>query len=294
MNIAAHSHRIGFIGLGVMGRSMAKHIMQAGYNLSVYTRTKASADEVIAAGATWCDSPANLAQTVDVVITIVGYPHDVEAIYFGDDGIIANAKEGATLIDMTTSSPALAKRIADAAAERGMHALDAPVSGGDVGAKEARLSIMVGASSDAAFNDSKALFEIMGKNIVHQGGPGAGQHCKMANQIAIASGMLGVCEAMAYAQKAGLDQETVLASIGGGAAASWSLSNLAPRMMAGNFDPGFFVKHFIKDMKIAADSSRDIDLDAQGLELALKRYQELAAQGGENDGTQALYRLYTD
>lgn len=293
MTITPTTHHIGFIGLGVMGRSMAKHILDAGYKLSVFTRTKSSAEAIVAAGAIWCESPAALAAACDVVITIVGYPHDVEAIYLGEEGIISAAKDQAIFIDMTTSSPALAERIAQAAQERGCAALDAPVSGGDVGAQEARLSIMVG-GDDATFATCLPLLEVMGKNIVHQGAAGAGQHCKMANQIAIAAGMLGVCEALAYAKKAGLDQETVLASIGGGAAASWSLNNLGPRMIAGNFDPGFFVKHFIKDMGIAAESATALNLDAQGLFLALKRYQELANQGHENDGTQALYKLYSD
>ena len=293
MAITADTHHIGFIGLGVMGRSMAKHILDAGYKMSVFTRTKSSADAIVAAGASWCDSPAQVAALSDVLITIVGYPHDVEAIYLGDGGIVTAAKDQAILIDMTTSSPELAQRIAAAAVKRGCAALDAPVSGGDVGAQEARLSIMVGGDADT-FAACLPLLEVMGKNIVHQGPAGAGQHCKMANQIAIAAGMLGVCEAMAYAKKAGLDQETVLSSIGGGAAASWSLNNLGPRMIAGNFDPGFFVKHFIKDMGIAADSAKALNLDAQGLFLALKRYQDLAEQGHHNDGTQALYKLYSD
>ena len=293
MTIAPNTHHIGFIGLGVMGRSMAKHILDVGYKMSVFTRTKSSADAIVAAGATWCESPAQVAAASDVLITIVGYPHDVEAIYLGDEGIVAAAKDQAILIDMTTSSPELAQRIAAAATKRGCAALDAPVSGGDVGAQEARLSIMVGGDAET-FAACLPLLEVMGKNIIHQGPAGAGQHCKMANQIAIAAGMLGVCEAMAYANKAGLDQETVLSSIGGGAAASWSLNNLGPRMIAGNFDPGFFVKHFIKDMGIAADSAKALNLDAQGLFLALKRYQDLAKQGHENDGTQALYKLYSD
>ena len=291
MSITPQDSHIGFIGLGVMGRSMARHILDAGYQLSVYTRTKASADEIVAAGAQWHDNAASLAPVCDVIITIVGFPHDVEALYIGDDGLLSHARPGTYLVDMTTSSPELAERIATLAQEKGIHALDAPVSGGDVGAREARLSIMLGGSEEAV-EAMRPLFEIMGKNIVHQGAAGAGQHCKMANQVAIAAGMLGVSEALAYAKKAGLDQETVLSSIGGGAAASWSLNNLGPRMIAGNFDPGFFVKHFIKDMGIAAESAEQIGLDAQGLRLALERYQELASKGGENDGTQALYKLY--
>ncbi len=283
--------RVGFIGLGVMGRSMAQHILDAGYALSVYTRTAASAESILKAGAQWQDSLAALAQAVDIIITMVGYPHDVEALYLGEDGLIAHANDGAVLIDMTTSSPELAQRIYNAGKQRALDCIDAPVSGDDSGAREAQLSIMLGGDA-AAIARVQDLLSVMGKNIVHQGAAGAGQHCKMANQIAIAAGMLGVCEALAYSHKAGLDQDTVLTSIGAGAAASWSLNNLGPRIIDGNFDPGFFVKHFIKDMGIAADAAANMGLDAQGLQLALTRYQELASNGHENDGTQGLYRLY--
>ncbi len=285
----AQTH-IGFIGLGVMGRSMAQHLLDAGYQMHVFTRTKSSADAIVAAGATWHDSIADLAPHCDIVITIVGFPQDVEQVYLSNDGIIAHAKNDAYLIDMTTSSPALAKQISEAGAEKNLHCVDAPVSGGDVGAREARLSIMIGGEA-ADVNALKPIFECMGENIVHQGPAGAGQHCKMANQIAIASGMIGVCEALAYCEKAGLDQTTVLKSIGAGAAASWSLNTLGPRIIDGNFDPGFFIKHFIKDMKIAADSSSDMQFDAKGLALALSLYEAHAANGGENEGTQALYKL---
>ena len=287
------SSTIGFIGLGVMGQSMAGHILAAGHPLHVFTRSKNKADSLIEAGATWHDDPASLAPHCDVIITIVGFPADVEAVYLGDDGLVATARAGAVLIDMTTSSPALAQRIAEAAAERDIATLDAPVSGGDVGARNAALSIMVGGPRKT-FEAVKPLLELMGKTIVYQGEAGAGQHTKMSNQIAIAAGMLGVCEALAYAKKASLDPETVLSSISGGAAGSWSLSNLGPRMLAGNFDPGFFVKHFIKDMGIAAESAEAIGLDAPGLGLALTRYRELAEKGGEGMGTQGLYTLYAD
>jgi 3-hydroxyisobutyrate dehydrogenase len=283
--------QVGFVGTGVMGKSMAGHLMAAGHVVHLYTRTKSKARALLDKGAIWHDSPAPLAATVDVVITMVGYPSDVEQVYLGSEGIVANAHKGALLIDMTTSSPVLAKRIAKEARQRGMDALDAPVSGGDVGAAEARLSIMVG-GEPAAYDRAMPLFELMGKNIVYQGPAGSGQYTKMANQIAIASNMLGVCEALAYAKKAGLDPETVLKSIGGGAAASWSLSNLGPRMIAGNFAPGFYVKHFIKDMRIALGSARELGLATPGLELSLSLYEQLAAQGGENDGTQALWNVY--
>jgi len=284
--------QVGFIGTGVMGKSMAGHLLAAGNELHIYTRTKVKAQPLLDRGAVWHDTVADLAPSCDTVFTIVGYPADVEQVYLAPDGLVARAQPGALLVDMTTSSPLLARRIAEAASGRGCDALDAPVSGGDIGAAQARLSIMVGGDR-AAFDRALPLLELMGKNIVYQGPAGAGQHTKMANQIAIASNMVGVCEALAYSNRAGLDPETVLRSIGGGAAASWSLNNLGPRMVAGDFAPGFFVKHFIKDMRIALDSAREMGLATPGLELALSLYERMARQGGENDGTQGLYRLYT-
>lgn len=284
---------IGFIGIGVMGKSMAGHLLQAGYQVNIYTRTREKAEELVAAGCIWNDSVADLSQASDVIFTIVGFPKDVEEVYLGDGGIVANMKKGALLVDMTTSSPELARCVNKAAGEKGGKALDAPVSGGDVGAQEARLSIMVGGDREA-FNSVLPLFELMGKNIVYQGESGAGQHCKMCNQIAIAGTMLGVAEAIAYAEKSGLDPNTVLKSIESGAAGSWSLSNLAPRIIAGNFDPGFYVKHFIKDMTIASESAKHMDLSTPGLDLAKAQYEKLAERGGEDDGTQALYKLYKD
>jgi len=282
---------IAFIGTGVMGRSMAGHLLSSGYLVNVYNRTQSKADELVAAGASWCDSPAIAASGADIVITIVGFPKDVEEVYLGDDGILANAKSGSLIIDMTTSSPMLAKKIAAAAAEKGIGALDAPVSGGDLGAKEARLSIMVG-GSQTDFDRAQPVFEVMGKNIQLQGEAGSGQYTKMVNQIAIASGMMGICEAMAYARKSGLDPFTVLKSIETGAAGSWSLSNLAPRALKGDFAPGFYVKHFIKDMRIAIESADEMGLELPGLKLAKSLYDKLAAQGGEDNGTQALLKLY--
>ncbi len=282
---------VGFVGTGVMGRSMAGHLLNAGYEMHVYNRTKERADSLVEGGAVWHDTPGEVAAASDVIITIVGFPNDVEQVYFGDGGIIENVRSGSVVVDMTTSEPALAKRIYENAKSKGVSALDAPVSGGDTGAREARLSIMVGGDAET-FETVLPLFEIMGKNIVLQGPAGSGQHCKMCNLIAIASSMIGVCEAIAYAYDSGLDPETVLTSISTGAAGSWSLSNLAPRMIAGNFDPGFFVKHFIKDMRIAAESSKDLDLETPGLSLALSMYEKLASEGGERDGTQALLKLY--
>ena len=285
--------KIAFVGTGVMGKSMAGHLLSAGHDLTVYNRTKSKAQELIDAGAAWADSPGDAAAGAEVVFTIVGFPQDVEEVYFGDGGIVARAGEGAILVDMTTSRPDLAVRIAEAAEGKGMQSLDAPVSGGDVGAREARLSIMVGGPK-TAYETVKPLFDLMGTNIVLQGPAGSGQHTKMCNQIAIAAGMLGVCESMAYAKASGLDPETVLESIASGAAGSWSLSNLAPRMIAGNFAPGFYVKHFIKDLNIAIESADSMGLDLPGLALARKLYVELAKAGGENDGTQALFKKYTE
>lgn len=284
---------IAFIGTGVMGRSMAGHLLNAGYPLNVYNRTKSKTDELVAAGATWCDTPGAAAAGADIIITIVGFPKDVEEVYLGDDGILANAKSGSLFIDMTTSSPALAKKIAEVAEGKGIGSLDAPVSGGDLGAKEARLSIMVG-GSQADFDRALPAFEIMGKNIQLQGPAGSGQYTKMVNQIAIAAGMLGITEAMAYAKKSGLDPFHVLKSIETGAAGSWSLSNLSPRALKGDFAPGFFVKHFIKDMRIAIESADEMGLELPGLKLAKSLYDKLAAQGGEDNGTQALLKLYSE
>jgi 3-hydroxyisobutyrate dehydrogenase len=282
---------IAFIGTGVMGRSMAGHLQKAGHSLHVHNRTKDKAAALLEAGATWHDSAGSAAAAAEVVITMLGFPVDVETSYLGAGGIVECAKPGALLIDMTTSSPVLARKIADAAAPRGLASLDAPVSGGDLGAKEARLVIMVGGEA-AAFARAKPLFEIMGKNIALLGAAGAGQYCKMANQISVAVGMVAWVEALAYAKKAGLDPAAVHASISGGAAGSWALTNLAPRALAENFAPGFYVKHIIKDMKIALDSAAELKLDLPGLTNAKKLYEQVAAKGWEDCGTQALYRLY--
>ncbi|MDI3533645.1 MAG: 3-hydroxyisobutyrate dehydrogenase [Thermosediminibacterales bacterium] len=282
---------IGFIGTGVMGRGMAANLIKAGYNVLVYNRTKSKAEELIKLGAEWEDSVADIAKKANVVITIVGYPKDVEEVYLGENGIIKNAKPGTYLIDMTTSKPSLAKKIYEKTLAKKMYSLDAPVSGGDIGAREGKLSIMVGGDAEA-FEKVKPILEVMGKNIVLQGKAGAGQHTKMCNQIAIASNMIGVCEAIAYAKKAGLDPSTVLKSIESGAAGSWSLSNLAPRIIKGDFAPGFYVKHFIKDMTIALEAAKEMGLMTPGLELAKSLYEKLAAKGEENSGTQALFKLF--
>lgn len=283
--------KVGFIGTGVMGAPMAGHILQAGYSLSVYNRTASRAQGLVDAGATRCQTPAEVAAQCDVIFAIVGFPPDVESVFLGAEGIVSAAKSGSVIVDMTTSRPDLAKTIAEAASEKGVHSLDAPVSGGDIGAQKGALSIMVGGSRDA-FDAVLPLFERMGQNIVYQGPAGSGQHTKMANQIAIASTMLGVCESLRYAQASGLDPETVLSSITKGAAGSWNLSNLGPRLLRGDFEPGFYVKHFIKDMQIALDSSADMNLRTPGLEIAKKLYDSIAEAGYGDKGTQALFKAY--
>ncbi|MGD2433692.1 NAD(P)-dependent oxidoreductase [Bacillus velezensis] len=282
---------VGFIGLGVMGNSMASHILEAGYPVLVYTRTKQKAEEILNKGAVWQETVKDLSEKADIMITMVGYPSDVEEIYLGENGILRHAKEGAFVIDMTTSKPSLAKKIAEKAKEKSIHALDAPVSGGDIGAQNGTLAIMVGGEKEA-FEACLPLFSVMGENIQYQGPAGSGQHTKMCNQIAIAAGMVGVAEAMAYAEKSGLNPEQVLKSITTGAAGSWSLSNLAPRMLKGDFAPGFYVKHFIKDMGIALEEAELMGEEMPGLALAKSLYDKLSAQGEENSGTQSIYKLW--
>ena len=274
-----------------MGRSMASHLLNAGHTVHVYNRTREKAQTLLDAGAHWHESPGSVAAAADVLITMLGFPTDVETCYFSQGGIIERAKQGALLIDMTTSSPLLAQRISVAAAARGLEALDAPVSGGDIGAREARLVIMVGGEA-AAFERAKPVLELLGKNIALLGAPGAGQHCKMSNQIAVAVGMVAWCEALAYAQKAGLAPAAVHQSISGGAAGGWALTTLAPRALSGDFAPGFYVKHILKDMRIALDSAAELQLDLPGLAIARKLYEQVAERGWDDCGTQALYRLY--
>jgi 3-hydroxyisobutyrate dehydrogenase len=282
---------IGFIGLGVMGRSMASNLIKAGYSLVVYTRTKEKAADLVEMGATWVESPKYVAQKATIVITMVGYPSDVEEIYLGEEGLIAHSNKNTYLIDMTTSTPTLAKRIYEEAYKKGLHALDAPVSGGDIGARDGKLAIMVGGNLQA-FEACLPVLEVLGTNIVFQGEAGSGQHTKMCNQIAIASNMIGICEAIVYAEKTGLNPETVLQSISTGAAGSWSLTNLAPRILKGDFAPGFYIKHFIKDMTIALEEAKNLDLEIPGLSLAKKMYEQLAEKGEENSGTQALFKYW--
>jgi 3-hydroxyisobutyrate dehydrogenase len=279
--------RIGWIGTGVMGSSMCGHLLDAGFSATVFNRTKAKADGLLTKGAAWADNPRAVAETSDCVFTIVGYPSDVRSVILGQDGVLAGCRPGMIVADMTTSEPSLAVEIAEAAAGTGVAAIDAPVSGGDVGAREARLSIMIGGDKEAV-NALTPCWEAMGKTIVHQGGPGAGQHTKMVNQVLIATGMIGVCEALLYGYRAGLDLETVMKSVASGAAGSWSLSNLGPRIIQNNFDPGFFVEHFIKDMGIALEESKRMGLSMPGLALGHQLYLSLQANGHGRDGTHAL------
>ncbi|MFD1038319.1 NAD(P)-dependent oxidoreductase [Virgibacillus byunsanensis] len=282
---------IGIIGTGVMGKSMVTNLQKAGYQINLYTRTKSKAQPLINNGATWKNSVSELTESADVIITMVGYPSDVEEVYFGNEGILENAKPSTYVIDMTTSKPSLAEEIYKQALTKRIHAIDAPVSGGDIGAKNGTLAIMAGGDEEA-FNTVLPIFQILGENIVLQGKAGAGQHTKLCNQITIASNMIGVCEAIIYAKNAGLDPERVLESITTGAAGSWSLTNLAPRMIRGDYDPGFYVKHFIKDMTIALESAQEMGLSTPGLTLSLKLYKDLAETGEDDSGTQALIKLF--
>jgi 3-hydroxyisobutyrate dehydrogenase len=279
--------RLGWIGTGVMGRSMCGHLIDRGFAMTVFSRTKSKAEALLAKGAKWSESPKTVAEQSDIVFSIVGYPADVREIMLGSRGALAGGRPGMVLADMTTSEPSLALEIAEKAKAKGMHAVDAPVSGGDVGAKEARLSIMIGGDREVV-ELLRPCWEAIGKTIVYQGPPGAGQHTKMVNQILIATGMVGICEALLYAYKAKLNLETVMQSVSSGAAGSWSLSNYGPRIMANNFDPGFFVEHFIKDMGIALQESKRMELSMPGLALANQLYVALKAQGHGRDGTHSL------
>ena len=282
---------IGWIGTGVMGVSMAKHLMAAGHPLVIHTRTRARAEPLLAAGAQWAESPLAVAERAEIVCSMVGYPEDVEVTHLGPQGTLSAAKAPALLIDFTTSSPALAQRIAERSAALGTQAIDAPVSGGDIGARNATLSIMCG-GTEAAFQAARPVLDLLGKTVVLQGPAGAGQHTKMVNQLLIAGTMLGMAEALSYAKKAGLNPETVLQSVGGGAAASWSLTNLAPRILKSDFAPGFFIEHFLKDLRIALDEARALGLDLPCATAAERTYRALAEAGYARAGTQAIVHAY--
>ncbi|MCG8337838.1 MAG: NAD(P)-dependent oxidoreductase [Proteobacteria bacterium] len=284
---------IGWIGTGVMGQSMCLHLIKAGYQAFVYNRSKEKAANLEAEGATWCDSPADVAKNSRVIFSIVGFPADVEEVILGQQGALQTAREGCILVDMTTSEPVLADKIAQMAKKKNVLSLDAPVSGGDLGAREGKLAIMVGGDK-AAYDAVLPMFQVMGENIAYMGSAGAGQHTKMSNQILIASTMIGVVESLLYAFKAGLDPDGVIDVIGKGAASSWSINNLGRRIVKGDFDPGFFIKHFIKDMGIALDEAKRMNLSLPGLALANQFYVAAAALGYENLGTQGLYKVFSE
>lgn len=287
MLVEPQKTRIGWIGTGVMGASMAGHLLAAGYSLSVFNRTQTKADPLIGQGATWCESPKAVAESSDIVFTIVGYPDDVQQVVLGSNGVLAGCREGNVIVDMTTSRPSLAIEIHRQASKEQVSSIDAPVSGGDVGAKNGTLSIMIGGDQHPV-NELQPIWDILGSTWVYQGSAGSGQHTKMVNQTLIASGMIGVCEALLYGHQAGLDLNTVLKSVSSGAAGSWSLSNLAPRIIADNFAPGFYVEHFIKDMGIAIEEADRMGLALPGLSLARQLYNGVASQGHARSGTHAL------
>lgn len=283
--------KIGFIGTGVMGKSMIRNLQKEGYELYIYNRTKEKAAELIEEGAIWCDSPGECAKNRDVIITIVGYPKDVEEVYFGEGGILANAGEGTYLIDMTTTSPKLSQKIYEVGKKKGLHVLDAPVSGGDVGAKKGTLAIMVG-GEEKDFEACQDVLAAMGTSIIYEGPAGSGQHVKMANQIAIAGTVSGVCEAIAYTKAMGVDVDKMIETIKGGAAGSWQLSNLGPKMASGDYAPGFYIKHIIKDMRIADEEAEEKNLVLPVLLKVCEMYQELEKQGKGENGTQGLIEYY--
>jgi len=279
---------IGWVGTGVMGGSMAGHLQKAGHNLSVFNRSREKAEALLSNGAKWCNSPTELAKNSEIVFTIVGHPADVREVYLGENGILKAESPCSIVVDMTTSQPSLAKTLFEEAAKKGIESLDAPVSGGDVGARDANLAIMVGGKREV-FEKVSPLFQLMGPTISFMGGPGSGQHTKVCNQILVAGNMIGVCESLLYASKQGLDKQQVIDIIGKGAASSWLINNLGPRIVQGNYDPGFFVEHFIKDMGIALEESAAIGLSLPGLALVRQLYIAAKAQGYGRAGTQALF-----
>lgn len=283
--------KIGFIGTGVMGASIVKHLLKAGYSVAVYNRTKSKTDELVAQGAIWHDTPASVTKVSDVIFSIVGYPKDVEEIYFGENGIFKEATSDKILVDMTTSTPTLAKKLFNTGQKLQIEVLDAPVSGGDLGAKNGTLTIMVGGNEDA-YHQVEPIFEVFSGKVKLQGPAGSGQHTKMANQIMIAGTMTGMTELLVYANAAGLDLESVLETVGGGSAQNWSLTNYAPRILKEDFTAGFFVKHFVKDLKIALDEAKKMDIQLPGTSLAEKLYEQLEEEGSGNNGTQALIKLW--
>ena len=292
MQLLPEIKSIGFVGIGIMGQSMAGHLLAAGYHVNVFNRTKSKTDALVAKGATWFDTPGALAASSDLIITMVGFPSDVEEVYFGENGIIQSA-QNAILIDMTTSSPSLARKIADLANKKGLAALDAPVSGGDIGARDAKLTIMVGGDK-VVFDHVLPVLQKLGTSIVLQGEVGMGQHTKMCNQIVIASTIMGVAEGLSYAKKVGLDPALVLQSIGGGAASGFQLNVLGAKMIVGDYAPGFYVEHFIKDLKIALQEAEQMQLALPGLALAKSLFEKMASKGLQRNGTQGIFQIYLD
>ncbi len=283
--------KIGFIGTGVMGKAIIRNMMAQGLEVNVYNRTKSKTDELVAEGATWYDTPKEITDASEIIFTMVGFPSDVEGVYFGEAGIFKGAVQGKIVVDLTTSTPTLAEKIAKQAEELGATALDAPVSGGDLGAKNGTLTIMVGGEKNS-YEQLLPIFETFGKTFMLHGSAGKGQHTKMANQIMIAGTMTGLTELLVYGNKAGLDLDKVLATVGGGSGSNWSLSNYGPRILKEDYSPGFFVKHFIKDLKIALDEAVKLDIPLPATKLATELYEKLADKGFENDGTQALIKLW--
>lgn len=284
---------VAFIGTGVMGASIVKHLLNANYDVTVFNRTKEKALPLLELGAKWADSPKKAAINKDIIFTMVGFPSDVEEVYCGENGIFQSAKNGTIVVDMTTSEPSLAKKLYEIAKEKGIHSIDAPVTGGDIGAKNGTLSIMVGGDKEV-FEQIKPILSTFGNNIVYQGEAGSGQHTKMCNQILVTTNMIGVCESIYYGMKAGLDINRVFESISTGAAGSWSFSNLGPRIIKGDLEPGFYIKHLLKDIKIVLDEAEKMNLQLPGVELARKLYNTLLEKGYGEKGTQALIKYYMD
>jgi len=292
MSVLPKIESIGFIGIGIMGNSMAGHLLSAGYKINVYNRTKSKTEAIVANGATWYDTPGEVAAHSDLIITMVGFPSDVEEVYFGTQGIIDSAKN-AILIDMTTSSPSLARKIAQQALKKGLFSLDAPVSGGDIGARDAKLTIMVGGDK-VVFDHCLPVLQKLGTSIILQGPAGMGQHTKMCNQIVIAGTIIGVAEGLSYAQKVGLNPKDVLQSIGGGAASGFQLNVLGAKMIVGDYAPGFYVEHFLKDLTIALAEADQVKLDLPGLALVKSLFEKMVAKGLQRDGTQGIFQIYLD
>ncbi|NLZ81218.1 MAG: NAD(P)-dependent oxidoreductase [Clostridiales bacterium] len=285
--------KLGFIGVGIMGKSMVRNLMKAGYEVSIYTRTKEKVLDVISEGAIWCDTIAECVKDKEAVFSIVGYPKDVEEVYFSEIGILNSVTQGTYIVDMTTTSPKLAIKIYEEAKKKGIHALDAPVTGGDIGAKEGTLTIMVGGEEEH-YKACEPIFSVMGRHIIYQGKAGNGQHTKMANQIVIAGTLSGVCEAMIYAKKTGLDVNKMMNTISTGSAGSKQLETVAPRILKEDYNPGFFIKHFIKDMSIAVEEAQERGLDLNILEKVLSMYRDLEKEGKGDLGTQALIKYYEE